>query len=89
MAHRWPACPGGNQFLLVDLHIRRGFNAESDLIPVDLDDRQDDVVSDKNLLTDFPAEDKHFVDSATIRSVWCPYHGVHSKAELHTVYFNY
>src|SRR4051812_46423645 len=48
------------QLLPVDRHVPRGFNAQPDLAPVDVHDRDADVVPDVNLFPELPAENQHF-----------------------------
>jgi len=45
-----------HQFLAVDGHFSRGFNPQSDLATVDINERNADVVTDEDLLAELSGE---------------------------------
>src|SRR5476651_535746 len=56
------------QFLPVNGHIARRLDAQTDLAPIDVNDRDTDIVADENLLPEFPAEYEHV--ASLLRRAW-------------------
>jgi hypothetical protein len=47
------------QLLTVNRHVARRLNAQADLASINVNDRDTDVISDENLLAQFPTENEH------------------------------